>query len=98
MIQNVAEHTASTSTTIGLSSSSSASLAEMGPGMFRCQAVLGNDDSAKRLKRLGICEGHQVEVLYDGNPMFIVVAGSQIGLSRALAKLVVIDQDFDASF
>lgn len=66
----------------------SVGLDQIGCGVFCCSEVRGNDDSAKRLKRLGLCQGHAVEVLHDGDPMFIAVAGSQIGLSRSLAKMV----------
>ena len=57
-------------------------------GCVTCVRVEGVGPEATRLKRLGICEGQTVEVLRVGEPMIVRAAGTQVGLSRRLAKQV----------
>ena len=61
------------------------------PGLFRCLNVKGNGDDALRLKRLGICAGRKVEVMQTGDPMVLNVVGTQVGVSRIAAELVVVE-------
>ena len=59
-------------------------------GCLRCVAVEGEGPETVRLKRLGICEGQMVEVLQVGEPMIVRAAGTQVGLSRRLARQVTV--------
>ena len=47
-----------------------------------------NDPSIRRLMGMGLCEGHQVQLIQKGNPMILHVLGSQIGISQRLAKKI----------
>ena len=60
-------------------------------GPVRCMGVEGEGPEATRLKRLGICQGQVVEVLRVGEPMIVRAAGTQVGLSRRLARRVAVE-------
>jgi len=45
-------------------------------------------DDAVRLKRLGICEGRRVQVVRQGDPLILRVAGTRIGVSGRLAASI----------
>lgn len=73
------------------SAASPAALAAQKQGFFCCHAVDGDDASARRLKRLGVCEGQRIELVQAGDPMIIRVAGARVGLSRHLASRVLVE-------
>lgn len=47
-----------------------------------------DDEAALKLKRMGLCEGRRIELLRNGDPLTLRVAGTRIGLSRQAAKAV----------
>ena len=55
-------------------------------GRFAVQTVEDHGEETVRLKRLGVCERRDVEVLQVGDPMIVRVVGSRIGISRRLAS------------
>ena len=63
-----------------------------GPGAFRCREVKDQGESSVRLKRFGICEGREIEVVQAGNPMVLRVCGTCVGMSRELSELVVVEE------
>ncbi len=48
---------------------------------------LGHED-AIRLKRMGICEGRQLQLVQKGDPLIVRVVGCRVGVSRRLAERV----------
>jgi Fe2+ transport system protein FeoA len=52
--------------------------------------VEGDGPEVTRLKRLGVCGGRRLEIVHAGDPMILRVAGTQIGLSRQLARSVYV--------
>jgi len=52
-----------------------------------CGVDLGEHD-AVRLKRLGICDGRRVQVVRQGDPLILRVAGTRIGVSGRLAASI----------
>ena len=68
-------------------------LAEAPNGRYRCIELQVTGSDAIRLKRLGVCEERNLEVVYKGDPMILQVAGAQIGISRRLAELVRVDAE-----
>ena len=50
--------------------------------------VSANHEDGIRLKRMGICEGRQLQLLQDGDPVILRVVGCRIGVSRQLAGQV----------
>jgi len=63
------------------------------PGLFRCVDVLCEGDCAVQLKRLGICEGRDLEVIQCGDPMVVRIVGAEIGVSRSLAASVLVSAE-----
>jgi len=47
-----------------------------------------SDHDAVRLKRLGICDGRRVQVVRQGDPLILRVAGTRIGVSGRLAASI----------
>ncbi len=41
-----------------------------------------------RLKRMGICQGRNIQVIHLGDPLIIHVVGCRVGISRRLAQQV----------
>lgn len=74
-----------------------ATLASSQPGRYRCEQIVAAGENAIRLKRLGICEGREIEVLGDRDPMVIKIGAARVGLSRQLAALVTVDPVLPAS-
>lgn len=66
-------------------------LSSVSHGAFRCHSIEGEGVEVVRLKRLGICAGHRIEVVRAGDPMILEVIGTQIGLSRRLASRVLVE-------
>lgn len=64
------------------------SLTAVNAGTFECVEIHGDNEAQVRLKRLGVCEGRQVEVVRAGDPMILSAVGARIGISRALAACV----------
>jgi len=52
--------------------------------------VLAVDGDATRLKRLGICEGRQLQLVQSGDPLIVRVVGCRVGVSRSLAEQVLV--------
>jgi Fe2+ transport system protein FeoA len=46
-----------------------------------------------RVKTLGICVGRPVEMVQDGDPLIVRVAGTNVGLARRLADGILICSD-----
>ena len=65
-------------------------LARAGRGQFICVRLNATGDGAVRLKRMGVCEGRELEVIATGDPTIVRVCGSRIGLSQELAKRIVV--------
>ncbi len=63
-------------------------LSEAGPGRYRCDRIEAVGQNAIRLKRLGICDGREFELIGHGDPMVLRIGESRIGLSRQLARTV----------
>ena len=61
------------------------------PGTMQCLELLAEGLDAVRLKRLGICQGRSLELIGPGDPMILRIGTSQIGLSRRLASLVLVE-------
>ena len=61
-------------------------------GRFAVQTVEDHGEETVRLKRLGVCERRDVEVLQVGDPMIVRVVGSRIGISRRLASHVTLTE------
>ncbi|WP_182867615.1 FeoA family protein [Rhodopirellula sp. JC639] len=72
------------------------SLADVPPGPYVCQQVHAEGQDAVRLKRLGVCQGRMIELVGRGDPMIVKIGASRVGLSRQLAKLVVVDSVSDS--
>jgi len=66
-------------------------LSDLSEGTARCLSIEGDGAEVVRLKRLGICAGQQLKVLQAGDPMILQVVGAQIGLSRELARRVIVE-------
>lgn len=64
------------------------SLTAVNTGTFECVEIHGDNEAQVRLKRLGVCEGRQVEVVRAGDPMILSAVGARIGISKALAACV----------
>ena len=45
----------------------------------------------ERLKAMGLCEGQTVRVLRGGERMIVCVCGTRIGISRALASRIEVE-------
>lgn len=60
------------------------------PGTMQCLELHAEGLDAVRLKRLGICQGRLLELIGPGDPMILRIGTSQIGLSRRLASLVLV--------
>ena len=74
--------------------STSPTLSSVKTGQFRCVRVHADGVDARRIKRMGLCEGLIVEVLGCGDPMIVLVSHSKLGLSRYLAsKIEVVPWD-----
>ncbi|MEC8337949.1 MAG: FeoA family protein [Planctomycetota bacterium] len=67
------------------------------PGRFRVLFVSGEGPEVTRLKRLGLCEQHSVEVVSTGNPLIISVAGTRLGISRSVTDQISVEPDIDQS-
>ena len=67
------------------------SLSTVNAGTFRCVRIQGNNEAQVRLKRIGVCEGRDVEVVQAGDPMILRAVGARIGISRAMAANVQVD-------
>ncbi|MEZ6127146.1 MAG: FeoA family protein [Planctomycetaceae bacterium] len=63
------------------------------PGRFYCLDICCDSDAAIQLKRLGVCQGRSVEVLQPGDPMVLRVVGARIGVSRRLARCVLVQAE-----
>ena len=61
-------------------------------GRYAVQTVDDHGEETTRLKRLGVCERRDVEVLHIGDPMIVRVVGSRIGISRRLASHVTLSE------
>lgn len=66
------------------------------PGRLSCLEVGCDGESAVQLKRLGVCQGRQIEVLQPGDPMVLRVVGARIGISRRLAACVTVQVQAEA--
>lgn len=66
-------------------------LADARLGCYRCTQVCATGQNAVRLKRLGICEGRELELIGRGDPMVLRIGESRVGVSRQLAQLVFIE-------
>ncbi len=66
-------------------------LSEISTGSARCVSIEGEGAEVVRLKRLGICRGHCIRVLQAGDPMILEVIGTKIGISRELARRVIVE-------
>jgi Fe2+ transport system protein FeoA len=53
--------------------------------------VCATGQNAIRLKRLGICESRELELIGRGDPMVVRIGESRVGVSRQLAQLVFIE-------
>jgi Fe2+ transport system protein FeoA len=60
------------------------------PGIARCISINGDGPETIRLKRLGICDGREIEVVQAGDPMIVNVAGARVGLSKQVAHQVLV--------
>ncbi|MCS7470723.1 ferrous iron transport protein A [Stieleria sp. ICT_E10.1] len=69
----------------------STTLADIQPGRYVCKDVHAAGQDAVRLKRLGVCQGRTIELMGRGDPMILKIGASRVGLSRQLAKLVLVD-------
>ncbi len=67
-------------------------LSEITSGTARCHSIEGEGAEVVRLKRLGICFGHDIQVLQAGDPMILQVIGTKVGISRQLARRVLVEQ------
>ncbi|QEF97032.1 FeoA domain protein [Stieleria maiorica] len=67
------------------------SLADVPPGPYVCREVHAEGQDAVRLKRLGVCQGRMIELVGRGDPMIVKIGASRVGLSRQLAKSVLVD-------
>lgn len=52
------------------------------------QQIEAEDFDAARLKRLGICEGRQVQMVKSDDPLIIRVVGTRVGISARLAPTI----------
>ncbi len=52
--------------------------------------VEAEDDDMRRLMTLGICAGRRLELIQRGDPMILRVFGTRLGVSRRLAKRVLV--------
>ncbi|QDV46225.1 FeoA domain protein [Stieleria neptunia] len=66
-------------------------LAEIQPGRYVCREIHAAGQDAVRLKRLGVCQGRMIELVGRGDPMILKIGASRVGLSRQLAKVVLVD-------
>lgn len=53
------------------------------------------DDALSRLMAMGLCEGREVEVVRQGNPLILRLLGARIGISGRLAQRIVVDRSAD---
>ncbi len=65
-------------------------LSSTSQGMVVCSRVEGEGPEITRLKRMGVCSGRPLEVVRAGDPMILSVAGTRIGVSRKLARIVFV--------
>ena len=73
-------------------------LAQMGKGdVAVITRVDGDDDEMARLKAMGLCTGHAVEVIQHGDPLIVKVIGTRIGVSARLAEKVFVNPDMHTS-
>lgn len=64
-------------------------LTDCRPGSFlQVQQISAENDDAIRLKRLGICEGREIQVIQLGDPLILRVVGARIGINRRLAEMI----------
>lgn len=70
---------------------SSPTLAEARPGRHICEQVYAMGQNAIRLKRLGVCQGRELELVGQGDPMVLRIGESRVGVSRQLAQLVTLE-------
>lgn len=56
-----------------------------------------SDDDSIRIRTLGICPGMLVEVVQNGDPLILSSAGTRIGISRRIAKDVLIEEEPQAA-
>lgn len=66
-------------------------LSDVSRGLVRCHSVEGTGDEVVKLKRLGICGGHDIDVVQANDPMILLVLGTRIGISRQLAARVMVE-------
>lgn len=45
-------------------------------------------EQSLKLKRMGLCEGRRIEMLRNGDPLTLRVAGTRLGVSRHAARTV----------
>ena len=53
--------------------------------------VATNPDDGIRLKRMGVCEGRQIRLVQDGDPLILEVVGCRVGISRRLAAQIQVE-------
>ncbi len=57
---------------------------------FEITRLAATAEDAIRLKRMGICEGHTMELIQTGDPMILRVVGCRVGVSRRLARQIFV--------
>lgn len=63
----------------------------LAPGVCATVAQIDAPDAdMDRLKAMGVCVGRRIEVIQRGDPMIVRVLGSRLGVSRRLAKRIVV--------
>ena len=67
-------------------------LSDASVGRFVCCHVEETGNPGTRMKSLGICAGRPLELVSKGDPLIVRVGNSRIGLSRALAQLVLVSE------
>ena len=55
------------------------------------QRIETSEPALQRLMAMGLCEGREIHVVRQGNPLIIGLLGARIGLSSRLAKDVLVD-------
>ena len=53
--------------------------------------IATNSEDGIRLKRLGICQGRQIRLVQDGDPLILQVVGCRVGISRRLAEHIEVE-------
>ena len=67
-------------------------LTDSRPGnILQVKQITAENDDAIRLKRMGICEGREIQIIQLGDPLILRVVGARIGINRRLAEMIDVE-------